>query len=103
MIQCCLIKCNQGLLKSSGEMIFIDDKKFLGIRDTCSHITICHPGIIPKENMLEHGVINLKDIGLDSVVLLMARVALNYHGWFGILKVVVSDQIPAPSDWFRFI
>ena len=26
----------------------------------------------------------------------MARVALNYHGWSGIWKIAVSDQIPAP-------
>ena len=67
------IKCDQDLLESSGEMIFIDD---IG---TCSQITICHPDIIPKENVLEQNV-TLKGISSDSVVLPMARVALKYSG-----------------------
>ena len=41
-------------------MILIDGKKYLDIKDSCSQVTICHPDIIPKENMLEQERITFK-------------------------------------------
>ena len=57
---------------------------------------MCHPDIVPKENMLQHENISIKGIGSEIVVFHMAKIPIRYKRWSGIRKVAILDQIPAP-------
>ena len=46
--------------------------------------------------MIEYEKVSIKGIGSELVTLPTAKISVNYKGWSGIWKVVVSDQIPAP-------
>ena len=46
---------------------------YLALKDPCSQVTVCHPDIVPKENMLDYEKISIKGIGSEVVVLPMAK------------------------------
>ena len=81
---------------SSGDAFYVDNNKYLTLKDSCSQVTVCHPDIVPKENMLDHENNSIKGIDSEIVALLMAEIPMTYKGWSGIWKVAISDQIPAP-------
>ena len=94
VIQYFLIECNQNLLRSSGDVIYANNNRYLALKDYCSQVTVCHPDIVPEESMLEHENISSKGIGSEIAVLPMAKIPIRYKGWSGVWKVAISDQIP---------
>ena len=87
---------SRNLLYKFHNIIYINNNKYLALQDSCSQVTVCHPGIVPKENMLDHENISIKGIGSKIVALPMAKIPVRYKGWSGIWKVTIPDQIPAP-------
>lgn len=49
---CFFISYNQDFIQNAGEMIFINGKKYLGLCDTWSQITVCHPNIVPERDII---------------------------------------------------
>ena len=47
IVHCYYVKTNRELIKSAEENIYINNIKYLALRDSCSQITICHTDIIP--------------------------------------------------------
>ena len=52
ILHCYLIESNQELIRCSGDNIYINETKYLALKDSCSQVTLRHPEIIPPEYIL---------------------------------------------------
>ena len=64
---------------------------YVGVVDTHSNITLCHPEVIPKEQILPNQTVTIKGISSTPVIFPMAKVKINYRDWVGIWDVGISD------------
>ena len=95
MLHCYLIKTNQELFKTSGDNIFVNNIKFMALKDSCSQVTLCHPDIVPQECILKGESMTVKGIGEAAVILPVAEIPIRYQGWEGKWRSGVAAQLPA--------
>ena len=73
----CFVKTENILVQNPGEEILINEKSYVGVVDSCSNKTLCHPDVVPKEPILPNQTVTIKGISSTPVILPMAKVKIN--------------------------
>ena len=96
ILHCYLIETNQELFKSSGDSNYINETKFMALKDSCSQVTLFHSDIISPEYILKGESLTVKGIGAEIFTMAVAEVPIRYQGWKGVWRARVADQLPVP-------
>ncbi|CAI5773598.1 Hypothetical predicted protein [Podarcis lilfordi] len=91
---CYAIKQDNLFLKNAGEIIWIEGRRFLGLKDTGSQVTIVHPEIICPTKIIPRKVMRLKGISKQPEVLPVAEIHVKFQDWSGQWQVAISEEIP---------
>ena len=80
ILHCYLIESNQELVRCSGDNIYINETKYLALKDSCSQVTLCHPEIIPPKYILKDESLTVKGIWAEIITLPEAKIPIKYQG-----------------------
>ncbi|XP_078234076.1 uncharacterized protein LOC144583658 [Pogona vitticeps] len=93
--RCLLVRTDSQLFETAGVDVGILDHQYRGLRDTCSQVTLCHPGIIPREYIIPNESMKVAGIEGQVISLPVAEVPVNFQGWRGVWRLAISSTLPA--------